>query len=549
MVDKKKERQDEPMVFHFHYEYMQLIQDNTPKDMRVSELVRKGQKLVSIVDEEDEEKCSLAVADNCKLSVGEKNIIALKSGYPEWEIDEDDRCTMSVEPLVKISRDRMEVDMILYPALGGNSFEFQVLLEILREAGVRYGINEKAIEIAIEETEVDGKKQAVSFLVAKGKPVQNGEDAQIRLEVELGSIAGEMNEDGSLDFKERRMFVYVDEGQRIATIIPLTEGIPGKNVLGVTVEPNPGKDITVRVTEDAVYDEEAGVVVAGKGGVVSVVNDCNFKVTSKQTISGDIDYSTGNIYAKNNVDITGDVKPDFVVAVRGDIRVGGNVQSATINSHGNLVVSGGVMGEKTQLNIRGDVDLNFIEQGTVSAGGNIVLRKNAYYSSIAAGGDIQGSGESMIVGGRVVCGGDLRVGSIGSVSAEPALIAVGTDIKRLATYEDLNENALEIEEEILQFQQRHGSSGKKPQKMILLEKELSEIQVKLKKINLIEGSPEESMGQAEFAECYAELIVTGKIAAGTRLRIGNKTKVLEKDLVNQKFFIHEMFKAIVADPL
>ncbi len=73
--------------------------------------------------------------------------------------------------------------------------------------------------------------------------------------------------------------------------------------------------------------------------------------------------------------------------------------------------------------------------------------------------------------------------------------------------------------------------------------------VKWNKLNLIHGTPEDSQGDAGFSECEAELIVTGMIAAGTIIRIGNQTKELEKDLDNQKFHIHPMFKAIVATSL
>ena len=252
------------------------------------------------------------------------------------------------------------------------------------------------------------------------------------------------------------MFVSVEEGQLIATKIKETKGIPGKTVLGQEIPQKEGHDITVRVSEDALYNEEDRTVRALKAGVVSIVKDNTIKVSSKQTISGDVDFNTGNIYSKNAVEIGGSVKQDFVVAVRGDVLIGGDVQSATISSHGNLVVKGGIVGAASNVNIRGDVDLNFIEKGTVHAGGNVLIRKSSYYSTIIADGNITGDQKTKIVGGVLVCSGSLIVGDIGSSTASPASITVGTDVKRYQHYQELHRKVIELEVETAHWLHHHG---------------------------------------------------------------------------------------------
>ncbi len=47
----------------------------------------------------------------------------------------------------------------------------------------------------------------------------------------------------------------------------------------------------------------------------------------------------------------------------------------------------------------------------------------------------------------------------------------------------------------------------------------------------------------------ASRIVGKRVVCGGTLRVGNKTKVVEKNLVNHKFFIQSMFNAIVAESL
>ncbi len=272
-----KNADNEALIFHFNSEEMQLLKGGELQDCVVSEPVKKGDLLVTISEENAPEDFELAAGDNSELSVNQDSILAGLSGYPFWELEDDSKCVMSVEPFVKIPKGNMVAEMVLYPDISGNRKELQALLVILAEAGVVFGIEEQAIKEAIAQSESE-EKQMVAFDAAKGTPARHGVDAHTKIEVELGTIAGEKQEDGSLNFKERRMFVYADEGQTIATVVPATSGTAGKNVKGGAIEPRAGKEVTVRVTEDAVYDEEKGVVVAGKGGVVSVVNDTTFKV-------------------------------------------------------------------------------------------------------------------------------------------------------------------------------------------------------------------------------------------------------------------------------
>ena len=320
-------------------------------------------------------------------------------------------------------------------------------------------------------------------------------------------------------------------------------------VLGQEIPQREGRDITVRVSEDAFYNEEDGTVRALKAGVVSIVKDATIKVSSKQTLPGDVDFSTGNIYSKNAVEISGSVRQGFVVSVRGDILIGGEVQSATISSHGNLVVQGGVVGAASELNIRGDVDLNFIEKGTVHAGGNELIRNSSYYSTIIADGNISGEDKTKIVGGVLVCSGSVSVGTIGSQTADPADITVGADVKRYQHYQELHRKVIELETQTALWLQQHGPEAERSARMIDWEKELIKVRSKLHSLNLIPGSPVDSMADDFTVDDDAEIIVHGQIFQATKLRIGNVTRTLALNQSKKRFKIDMSTNQIVDVPL
>jgi uncharacterized protein len=249
------------------------------------------------------------------------------------------------------------------------------------------------------------------------------------------------------------------------------------------------------------------------------------------------------------VEIGGSVRQNFVVSVRGDVLIGGDVQSATISSHGNLMVKGGIVGATSNVNIRGDVDLNFIENGTIHAGGNVVIRKSSYYSTIIADGNISGDEKTKIVGGILVCSGSVTAGTIGSQSADPASITVGTDVKRFQHYQELRKKVIELENETALWLQRHGQEAEKSAKMIDWEKELAKARVELHGLNLIPGSPVDSMSDDFTIDDDAEVIVHGQIFQGTELRIGNVTRTLTLNQSRKKFKIDKNTKEIVDEPL
>ncbi|MBW6520466.1 MAG: FapA family protein [Desulfoarculaceae bacterium] len=450
---------------------------------------------------------------------------------------------ISITPLVTVSPDKMEASLTLYPPMPGTPLlQIDDLTELLQQEGIHYGLNREILLGCLEQSHKEQKIISGS-LIAKGSQPIAGHDAYLRFEVEMGSIPGKIMGNGKIDFHERKMFTSVRKGELIATKVPATGGTAGTNVLGHPLPHQPGQDIKVNAVDNASYKEESGEFRASRPGILTVVEN-TIKVCSKLTIPGDINFSTGNIEARDAVDIGGSILPGFQVNAEGDLRIGGGVRSATVISQGNVLVQEGVSGKQTVMRVTGDVDIPFVEQASISAGGTVIIRRQAYYSRVLAGADIHYQEESKVIGGISMAGGNISLGQVGSDNAAPALIAAGTDGKQYLRYEALQQEIQDKEDELERCLQLHGHGSQLPFHLSMSE-ELEEMHSDLHKLNLAAHKKEDTPEELSTRLRSRTITVHGLIYAGTLLRIGNVTKLLENTMAARRFSLSEDLQEII----
>jgi uncharacterized protein len=560
----------EPTLY-FITNHLKIGDDYTTEKIPVTELVRGGQILADFPNyrrfaAKGFEKTPLEPGDFAQFSEDQSAIVANVPGYPKVNrLRRHDvpgpLTVISVEPLLKVSPDKMLVALVIHPPLeNGNSLLQENLEALLAEQKILFGIDPKAIKEAKAFLQ-SGAKEFRNFIIARGQTGGRSVDAFLRYDMEIGPIAGTLLKDGTIDFRERRIMVGVCTGQCIATKIPAVQGTPGVNVYGEETPAKAGKDIKIEVLNDARFSKETLQVTATKNGVLSIVNNNVIKVCSKQVILGDIDYRTGNVESMNSIAIRGSVQPGFRVTVGGDVEISGAVMSGKITSHGNLVVKGGITGKNSLLESEGDADINFIEQGTIKCGGMVVIRKQSYYSEISSGSDIRCHQASKIMGGSLIAEGNISVGNVGSENCSPTLIAAGVIAERLQHFNTLKANIVEQQDAIIMWLQRyHGSSTSKNVKH--MEKELAETKLLLLRLNMIPGTglyskaggpedvktepKEEYNNDGGIAIEKIKIDVAGTIFTGTRIRIGNCVMVIEKTISFRQFKLHPNKKSILA---
>lgn len=571
--DKDKKKVLEP-TFHFATHFVKIGDDYTTDKIPVSELVMAGQLLADFPNfprfaAKGFEKAPVEAGEYTELSKDEEAIVATVPGYPKVvKIRRKDQpapvTVVSIEPLLQIPADHMQATLAVHPPLAeGHSLQRCDLPALIADQGIVFGIDPLAIEEAKSFLE-SGEQEFKGFIIARGQAVGKSTNAFLSYDMEIGPIAGKLLENGTIDFRERRIMVAVRAGQCIATKIPAAQGVPGINVYGQETPAPVGKDLKIEVLNDAKFSRDTLQVTATKDGVLSIVNDSIIKVCSHQILLGDIDYQTGNIESSNCITIRGSVQPGFRVTAGGDLEIAGEVTSARIISQGNLVVRGGITGKSSSLETQGDADINFIEQGTLKCGGMVVIRKESYYGDITAGTDIRCHQSSKIIGGNLFAEGSITTGDVGSENCRPAFLAAGVMVERLLHFNKLKASVVEQQDAIIRWLQRyHGSSTSK--KVKNMEKELADLKLLLLRINLIPGTGiysraggtedegtepgEEYSSTGGIAIEKISLDVFGTIFAGTRIQIGNCSMINAKTVSGRQFKLHPNRKSIIAVPL
>jgi len=532
---------DTSFVLHFVQEVRSVEVDGVTVESEGVQRIKSGQLLVSL-PKQNEKQTVLVAGDNVELSQDGRSLFSILTGYPFVHIVfEKEKYTVncSVVPLVTVSTDGMQAMVNLYPPVKNEmALTVDELLEEVALHKIYFGVDRQLLEENLQKLHENGQP-LIDCIVASGVLPIDGEDAFLRFEMEVGPVAGKIMGDGSIDFRERRMFIGVNKGELIATKVLATSGTPGTNVLGEILPAKKGKDIVVKVSDDALYLEETHEICATQAGILSIVNDSSVKVSAKLMIDGDVDFSTGNIISNDSVEISGSVLPDFSVKTRGDVRVGGNVQAAAVRSRGNIVVTAGVSGKSCRIRAGGDVDVSFVGRAKISAGGTIVIRKEAYYCRLLAVGDIRCAEESRIVGGTLACSGSFSGGSIGTTNAKPAVIAAGVDKKQYRRYLKTQKKIRDLEGKENAGKVRYGESEAQSPKARKMRKKLEKLRKELSQLNL------ENKGQ----RYSVEIAVHGILFSGTHLRIGNVQKILDEDCCKVRCKVNHKLGEIEIRPL
>jgi len=536
-----------PYRLHFTPHTVTVDDGGEPQVIETCTPVASGTVLVTLAKTLPPELTpQLICGPHCELQ-DDHTAIARVAGYPQFTEKTAGKkriLHIDIDSLIQLSSDNMLARIILQPSAAGPSqLNAEAILAILREHGIACGIDDAVIRQC--ETLLNGPPfRPTTLVIARGVMPVNGHDSCLRFEVEIGPIPGTFLKDGTIDYRERKVFVGVTEHQIIATKVRETSGTPGKDIYGHTLPAVSGRDVPIKLTGDVAYREENRQVVATHAGVLSVVNDNEIKVCARQIIDGDVDFSVGNLSSEHSIQIKGSIQPSFSVRTRGDLLLEGNVYAATINSHGNVVIRGGVLEEKASVFSGGDIDVGFVERGSVSAGGIITIRRSAYYGRITSERDIICSPECRFVGSVAQAGGSFTATNIGSPQAEGATIIAGVDRRRFERYTNLQQKLKLLHTQLERLENTQGEKLAADKKYLRIRASYQQAHDTLIHSNLCPEGPDRCGEPQEIIAADSSVTILGTIYAGTTLRIGNFTTTLRRDYQKTQFQIDPSLKTI-----
>jgi hypothetical protein len=289
---------------------------------------------------------------------------------------------------IKVDDDEMTATAEIISAQGGKHLSPKAILHEAQEVGVKKGFSKEHLIKLAQLAAKESPNNQINMQIASGKPAINGKDAFIKPLVESAQariLQPKKLDDGSVDMRDLGDIVCVKVGDALAEKVPLTQGTIGYTVFASPLNPTPGNDLELEVGEGtSISPNNKNLLVSDRVGLPKVINN-GMEVDEVYKIK-EVNVATGNIIFTGSVIIDGDVTEGMKVIASGDISVGGFVESATLESGGDITISGGIIGRKHDVEKTAITDIAM--SVNIKAKGNI-FAKYGQYAQITCGQDVR----------------------------------------------------------------------------------------------------------------------------------------------------------------
>jgi hypothetical protein len=440
---------------------------------------------------------------------------------------------------VQISEDAMAAYLTLLKPLPGEVYTVELLLDVLRQQGVVYGVRADVLKKMIEN-----KLFEIRVQVAFGKPVVDGQDGVYEYNFRQSpDKKPKIRSDGSVDYWSMNLIETVVEGQVIAIYKPVVPGTDGMTVRGTVLPAKPGKEQAPLKGRGFVRSNDNLTYIATTDGKIERVNN-RINISNFHEIFSNVDSLFGNIDFAGDVVVHGNVCSGMSVRAGGTLTVDGVVEGANLWAGKDIVLRGGVLGDgKAEIFARGDIYARFFEYAKVEALG--MIQADAFLQcEVEAKRHILLEGKKgAIIGGSVHAIEGVTVNDVGNDTEIKSTIEIGigetvyqemNEIRQSLT--DLNASIRKLETSIQQFDAKGDVKDlafkNDPRRMNLLRALIRDSSMeKMQKARM------EELNAQEEAAREATLKINGTIHPGTMVVIGNV-----KNLVKEEQFAVEYIR-------
>ena len=271
-------------------------------------------------------------------------------------------------PKIRISYDEMEAYLILpSPLTPEDGYEFNDVMEKVRAAGVKIGIDENKISAMITERYFDRE-----CMIAKGIDAVNGVDAYFDFNFDTNfSKVPSHREDGTVDYWSIHTVELVEEGQLIATYNEPVDGSNGMTVKGKLLVAKRGRPLPPLTGKGFDRSEDNKTYTATMTGKIEMKNN-RILISEVHEVHGDVGLNTGNIDFRGDVIIHGNVPTGAVIRATGSVTIDGTVEGALIDANKDVIIRGGMLGaNRGTIITKGSLTAKFLEYAKVKAHGSV----------------------------------------------------------------------------------------------------------------------------------------------------------------------------------
>lgn len=244
------------------------------------------------------------------------------------------RCILEI----KITEDQMEAILVLSP---GEEPDEKKIRDQLVKMKISAGICEDILKTVV------GTEKGASYIIARGKPPEKGFPSKFESLLEDASIRWPKRiKDKPIDWHRIEKIASVMPGDPLMKKLVPTKGADGYTVTGNVLPGIWGDDIPFapRLTGVEISPDDPNLLIALTGGKPVIVNH-GVNIEDVYTCNA-VDFHTGSISFSGSVKVNGNVNPGMYIKAEGDVYISGTVESATVESDGDVIIKGGIIGVK-----------------------------------------------------------------------------------------------------------------------------------------------------------------------------------------------------------
>lgn len=333
----------------------------------------------------------------------------------------DENAIIKIDSRVEIKSDdggKSAIVCIHSPQNGGADVTEEMMRTEIKNFGIVHGLDEIAYKMLIKD-----KMYEHPVIIAKATQPKNGENGYITFRFDKEhKLKPHQNEFGVADYRELDAIVPIHKNEIIADIVLPGEGVPGKDIFGNEIPPQPGVAAKVSLGKNTLLTTDGLQIVASCDGHI-VFGNGSFQVEEAVTIKTDLDISVGNISFFGDVHIKGNVMEGFSVNAGKNVKIDGSVFGGEITAGGDVTIVGGCINSK--LTCDGNADIGFCENSEIFAKGDLSSKQFAFCNAFCYGGVTAKGPTGVISGGKVTSMHDVNAAIVGSSKYTPTEIYIG----------------------------------------------------------------------------------------------------------------------------
>ncbi len=374
----------------------------------------------------------------------------------------------NAEVLIALEELDMKASMTVVGAYGGRDIQSSDIISALTSMEITRGISRNALKKIMVLSRNLGAGEKIALLVAKGKEPIDGTNASFMPLVEdfreqaLQPQEKEGEED-KVDMRDLGETITVVEGDALIRRIPATKGTDGYTVKGEAIAATLGKNIKLRAGKGAtISPDDPELVIATTSGMPWINKD-GADVDNALCLNA-VDISTGHVKFKGSVIVSGDIAADMIVRATGTVTVGGFIESADVQAHGDVIAMKGIIGHQVEegeehtcfVKAGGKIVAKFVQSANLQASGDIELGLHSIQSFVKSKNAVTVMDKSgrtgSIVGGEVYAGSTITTVNLGATAGTQTLVKAFTRFDKYkeniadlnAKYKAAQENTMKV---------------------------------------------------------------------------------------------------------